>query len=599
MSSQHYSPELTVCAQDFLSIAPVASGIDAIEQCDDFWREFSSLARENSAGLSETQLKALWLVLEACLIKPNPKDVSNPFRPQFITRTGRSAIPSDFSVSDLHYFEELAPHISKPSVRARLFDILWLERNPRNRDHARFAIEAYLSAPLNAQTWVLESETSWQRALSLAKRLQDNSLVISIADRILQAFKKAELSDGFFALHLSELMYENKIKIESAKIIANKLYDFGVKFRKLGDGHRSRMYFEGASGWHGRSGNQLEQFKSVKSVALSYIAEANKNSSAISSHHFARLALKVLRSIPRAFRQKLRIESLLVRTQTLVMDYGEISVQSMGGISSPPFDITKIICQSVEHVKEKDPISSLRALAGICSPVNIDDLLRQSIESLEENPLRLLFSPTTLSGDGRVIAQGSGVVSLDALDASNAAVRSDVFIRMNIQISLTVLASVLPALQELQCRYPYKFVDFFNLCRHCAAVPAGREWLFAKALSFGFEGDFSSAIHLIGPQIENMVRVFLKQRGVVTTNTSPDGIEKENGLSSLMEHPEVNEVFGQTLALEIQYLFCIPGGPNLRNEIAHGLLNSDETSSHASIYGWWLLLRIVMNNLDI
>jgi hypothetical protein len=92
-----------------------------------------------------------------------------------------------------------------------------------------------------------------------------------------------------------------------------------------------------------------------------------------------------------------------------------------------------------------------------------------------------------------------------------------------------------------------------------------------------------------------MVRVHLKQAGAQTTNLDKDGIENENGLSTLMDLPKVAAVFGKDLSFEIKTLFCDAFGPNLRNDLAHGLLDEDAFNSPNAIYAWWLGLRLVFN----
>ena len=92
-----------------------------------------------------------------------------------------------------------------------------------------------------------------------------------------------------------------------------------------------------------------------------------------------------------------------------------------------------------------------------------------------------------------------------------------------------------------------------------------------------------------------MVRWHLKTSGIKTTNLDKEGIEYENGLSTLMEMPEVAQIFGDDLAFELKALFCDAIGANLRNEVAHGLLAYEECHSIFSIYAWWLGLKIVFN----
>ena len=55
-------------------------------------------------------------------------------------------------------------------------------------------------------------------------------------------------------------------------------------------------------------------------------------------------------------------------------------------------------------------------------------------------------------------------------------------------------------------------------------------------------------------------------------------------------------IFGEDLTYEIKALSCDQLGPNLRNNIAHGLLNDQEVHSVDVIYAWWLGLKLVFNH---
>jgi hypothetical protein len=161
--------------------------------------------------------------------------------------------------------------------------------------------------------------------------------------------------------------------------------------------------------------------------------------------------------------------------------------------------------------------------------------------------------------------------------------------------SIVVQGDVWPALEVLLLEHRLQESDFVSLAKHSPIVPNGRERLFGKALFAGYDRDFVSALHLLIPQIEHMVRVHLKQAGAKTTNLDKDGIENENGLSTLMDLPEANQVFGEAIAFEIRALFCDPFGPNLRNELAHGLLDEHACHSPSAIYAWWFALKLVVN----
>lgn len=106
-------------------------------------------------------------------------------------------------------------------------------------------------------------------------------------------------------------------------------------------------------------------------------------------------------------------------------------------------------------------------------------------------------------------------------------------------------------------------------------------------------GDFGMAVHFLIPQLENIVRFHMKVAGLKTSNTDLEGIENENGLSTLLDVEGVDEVFGVDTVFEMKALFCSAFGPNLRNTFAHGLMDDNDFYSADAVYAWWFMLRWV------
>jgi hypothetical protein len=163
------------------------------------------------------------------------------------------------------------------------------------------------------------------------------------------------------------------------------------------------------------------------------------------------------------------------------------------------------------------------------------------------------------------------------------------------ELGIVVQGDICPALEVVRLEHRIRERDFVALAKQSPLVPAGREQLVGKALYAGFDNDFVTALHILVPQLEHLIRCHLKQADVQTTNLDQGGIENENGLSTLMENDAVKPIFGEDMAFEIEALFCDPFGPNLRNELAHGLIGVDQAQSTYSIYAWWLMLKIVFN----
>jgi hypothetical protein len=60
-----------------------------------------------------------------------------------------------------------------------------------------------------------------------------------------------------------------------------------------------------------------------------------------------------------------------------------------------------------------------------------------------------------------------------------------------------------------------------------------------------------------------------------------------------MDLPKTVDIFGEDLAFELKSLFSDVVGPNLRNEVAHGLLDDEACEGVNAIYAWWFGFRIV------
>jgi hypothetical protein len=157
-------------------------------------------------------------------------------------------------------------------------------------------------------------------------------------------------------------------------------------------------------------------------------------------------------------------------------------------------------------------------------------------------------------------------------------------------------AAIAPALHVLREEHRLGLDDFVAMARDSALVPEGREKRVGRALFSGFEGDFVDAVERLGPQLEHMVRMLLRQDGVPTSRLNSNKGVIENSLSSLMKPGRIDDLLGTDIAFEIRALFCSPFGPNLRNDYAHGL-RDDEESSLVDVYAWWFCWKLLRTPL--
>jgi Domain of unknown function (DUF4209) len=104
---------------------------------------------------------------------------------------------------------------------------------------------------------------------------------------------------------------------------------------------------------------------------------------------------------------------------------------------------------------------------------------------------------------------------------------------------------------------------------------------------------FARFLRLV-PQIENSLRWVLHNLGTIPSSIDDDGIEEDWPLQRCLNHQKVNECLGADLVFELRSLLIEKGGPNLRNLLAHGLLDAPTCYLVEGFYVWWLMIRMVL-----
>jgi len=562
---------------------------------------FSKSARKSLGDGNPKQAKIYWLLSDACSMMLSSDSKNEPFKPFAVFHDRRSAIADDFSAEDISFFSEIVTEVTDIRLKARLADLAWLKASKKDLNNALVAIDAYRQIPLDTETWVRDGRECWYRALSLAAMLRAGAgnRIQEMERDIQQAFDSCKESDGYLALWLADLMANFGLGKSNAGDIAGKLESLARTFEGDGDLHRARDYFDNSSKWYASAGDKTKSVEMTICHAEAFVKEAiartaTEQPSNMVAASFYEKAIQILRTIPKADRPALKIEERIAELHKSLNEAGQLSLNEMGVISSEGIDITQMVEAAKSAVSEKTPIDALKAFANLSQGMRISEMQDSAIKQLKQYPLSSLFGGTYMSRDGRVIAKTNGI-DFDTLDVNHPNVQATVMRNHGIHLTLIVQGNVLPALEILHLEHRIREVDFLSIVKQSPIVPPGREALFAKGLYSGYDHDYVTALHLLSPQIENLVRYHLKNAGAKTSTLDSCGIENENGLSTLVALPEMKTVFGDDLTFEIKALFCDPLGANLRNELAHGLVDHNACNSLHGVYAWWLTLRLVFN----
>ena len=308
-------------------------------------------------------------------------------------------------------------------------------------------------------------------------------------------------------------------------------------------------------------------------------------------------AIEIYKSIRRSEREARQLDrrieeirELLVSSQNKIQD-GMTTISVDIGVG----DIAKA---AREAVQGKSRSEALRAFINLGAGIDKEHFRKRAIEQINNHPSLRLLPRTYVSPDGRKVADGSAPD--DLLSGDGGAVIKEQMIQMfNTHVGVFALGGILPALEVLHLEHRFTAADFISIARHSFNIPNDRSLLYGKALEAGYNCDFMTSVHLLAPQIENITRHLLKESGAQTTfvNKNKRHVETENSLSSLIGMNETVDIFGKNLHFEIEALFCSQLGANLRNKVAHGLLDDESAQSVYCVYAWWFGLRLAFTNL--
>lgn len=602
--NQRYSDDLVVTKDDFTH----SGWREAIDSAKEYGEYYFKVALSKAVQLAmdnneEKKGKVLWLLVDACSMMLKPQSNMEPFKPMWIMEGKRSAIPEDFSEQDILFFTQIVEEIDHAWLQARIADIAWLCSQPRDLKYARLAIDAYRQLEINKDRWIRGSRDGWKRAIGIATMLGNGAedRLVEMIDVLMVAFDATTQDEGYLGLWLSELFDQKRfVNKQQMQKIAEHLKTLALAFRDAGELRRARDFFSGAAFWFNKVGDVASFSEMTVAVAEGWVQEAEFKETQENSYMVAascyEQAIQLYRKIPRNERAKYQLDERMVKLRDRLSAASNRIPDEMSTISGSSIDISDHVARTQDNVRGKN---LSQAMLVFVNQAKIDKkTIREAvIKNIQSQPLMGMLSETVISDDGRAIAKHDGVNwESQPSEGPGSALWAKMLQFYGKQVGFVVQSQILPALEILQLEHRLRETDFIELASRSPIVPNDRTTLFGKALYAGFDGDFVTAIHLLTPQIENMVRFHLKEAEVQTTNLDKDGIETEISLSALMDREKVSDVFDSNLVFELRALFCDSFGPNLRNEVAHGLISDDECQSSYLIYAWWFGLGLVLNN---
>jgi len=591
-----YPEEISLSVEDF-SWLEIKEILDTAsnQRLHSFWLEFSNSAKKAIENGEIKKGKILWLLADACSMSLQPESTNNPFVP-IIGGCSSTAHIDLFGSSDIMFLQSIIPLIESFRLKARIADIVWLLQKPRNVDNALSAIDAYFSHSLDSENWAGESADSWERGLrlSILLRTAAESRLNEAKQEILKNFEKSTLGDKFFTLKLAELLVLTSLNEEQKERIAEKLTGIADESEAAGNYHLAREFNEFVFRLLTRD-EEEEKWKIRAKIAELWAkeAEAAETDNSLAAGQWYAAARNNYKDIPRRYRSE-AIDNRINELHRLMNHTNQLAMSEMTVFESPEIDISSQISTYRNHVANRKFPEVLLYYVNASKPIKIENIKESAQGFYRSSIFRQLMSSTHLTHDGRVVARTGGIdISDTDAEGTKQAYWHEMLQIYTWEIELLTRACILPGLKMINLEHRITEADLRELCRSSRLLPQSRVGLWAKGLYYGFEHEFSAASHLLAPQIEHLVRVLLKQEDE-KTSTINNGVETECGLSTLLEKEMAKEILGKDLHFELKALLADQLGPNLRNNISHGLLETGYGTSLAEIYLWWFCLRLMI-----
>lgn len=517
----------------------------------------------------------------------DPLDGTSPFRPHAVLRDRRSPMPEDLTDGDLKVLSAIVNNVPHLLLRSRIWDVLAMYGEQDQR-HLRHAAQLQAIADHGAtEAALIHDSAHWDRALGVGKQF-GNATSGALADIVAQLVDAASAPDNSaLAARAARLLYDHRLGVEHAPAIASNLEKLA---QESGDAWAHDM-LDLAASWYRRSGDSESAHHVSFQRVQRYIAVADATVGVLALVN-QELALKVLRTIPREVRERMGAATLLDDLAQRLRQSGAAAIREMHVFTAESPDLSGPVTDLLRSIYSDDPIEAVRRFAAIQGFASFADFRERAKGLKSEYPLSSLFAGRTLGADGRTV-----FVSNPADDTLLYGEHHTIWIGMiqEFLVRVHLIGGILVpnAWRQLFSTHRLALDDFRSLATRSPIVPDTHVEVFARGLNLGFNGDFGTAAHVLVSAQEALVRTHLVNAGQRTSSIDENGVETELGLSALMKNAAVESIFGKDLAFELRALLCGPTGPNLRNVIAHGLVGDDLLESPASLYLWWLTLKVV------
>jgi hypothetical protein len=513
-----------------------------------------------------------------------------PFGPLATWTDGRrTMLPEDLQEDELNKLEEIVQTSNNPEFLARICDVLWIRQ--KNHLYARKAIKAYLQSvdEDKDECWVPRSE--WlKRATQIAMELGEKDKEIqAIKTKLLDLFEESRKichnpKQDYWPSSLLEIIIENKLA-DNWEEPGDKSVEIAKGFPISPGCDAPRKYYRLAAECYDYANKPAKAKDAKLAIAKHWEEEARsfKTPQGCDGFNLAHRLEKAIQAY-REVGEKEKAEALVHELK----EANKLSLTQMKPIIAE-MDVTPLIKLADDSLKDKNGMDAIMEFISLSRPHPYDNAEQSAKKLIQDHPLQAVIDTVILTSEGNVSERIPG-----AFSNNEERLKAEIIKQYNLGqdlIAATTFKRGISIILESDGTWKDAIRELVNTNKF---VPEGRQDIYERALIAGFEGDLMVFTHLIIPQIENSIRLIFGTNKLKITSVLPSGVQREKDLNELLTDANAEQIFSKDLLWEMRSLLIEQSGPNLRNRICHGLMNSKAINDASSIFLLWLTLFLLV-----
>jgi len=548
-------------------------------------RNLCTLA-EHTTDINE---QAIFQLLAKVMLLPYHENQKNPFsiRDDTCYMTGAFNI-SSFTDMDWSNLQNMVDKLNYPILTARIADLLWSTK--KNYNYTKIAIEAYKQC-----AEAIFDKENWVKYFKCIKKANNIALWLGVNHEYLKELctyidgmiKGIDGTDTLYiSISLIELMIDNRAaNLQCYIAIIDKIIENSRQTSVAGYSYgRAERAFE-------LKIKLLTKFKDNEGVLSAYADYAaymeNLARGCFKEHSPDRIGTDEMRATHLLgeavlLYQKAKKPEDVKRLRLELIPLQKKSLEYMGTISTP-IDLKGHYEEAENLFKDRTLAEKILLFSDVVFFPTKQELENMVLKNIQQFPMTQLFTSTFLNDEGKIVAQ------LPPLDWKNPKSNIKLFEQhLHREAFKTQKLSgifLLPYLHTIQKKYANITANDLNfLVDDNLFIPPHRKDIFKKGLASGLDGDLAIALRVLMPEIENYFRELVKLCGGLTTKFNEDGSEEWLSMGTIFNSPELVECYDENILFLFKGLLTEDTGANLRNKVAHGMLDISEENGAVSFY---------------